>query len=126
MKLDCKFHSLDYSQALVDFTEKRFQKLKKFEMKPVDVHVTYSADRHNKLVEVYFNSVSGPVRAKASADTFENSVDKVLHKLVRQMGKEKSKVQNHKSPECTAESKLNAMNSLHEEVEDVEETETVG
>lgn len=123
MKLDCKFHSLDYSQSLVDFTEKRFQKLKKYEMKPVDVHVTYSADRHNKQVEVYFLGVSGPVRAKASSPTFENSVDMVLKKVVSQMGKEKGKIQHHKSREHTAESKLNSMKDLHGTGEEFTEDE---
>jgi len=92
MRFDCKFKHLEHSDSLVEYTESRFQKIKKFELKPTDVHITFSEERHKKSVEVYIKGLGTAIRASAYADNFNTSVDKVLSKVLRQMEKEKKKI----------------------------------
>jgi putative sigma-54 modulation protein len=106
MKLDCQFKSLDYSEALKLYAEDAIQKLKKFEMKPVNVQVIFSAQRHEKFVSVNITGGIKKYHATAHAEDFYESMDKVMHKLSRQMLKNKNRVQNHKKFFKSKEGKL--------------------
>ncbi len=106
MKLDCQFKSLDYSESLKEYAEEALQKLKKFEMKPVNVQIIFSAQRHKKFVSVTITGGVKKYQASASTDDFYDSVDKVVHKLSSQMSKIKSRTQNHKKFHRSKEGKL--------------------
>lgn len=99
MKFDIRFKGIEYSESLAQYTEERFDKIQKFEMKPVKVNVTYSTQRHHKCAEVYVQGVNSSFRASAKGENYYDCLDDVVRKLSRQMSKEKSKVQHHRHSE---------------------------
>ncbi len=97
MQFQVKFKGLDHSQALADHVSERFDKLDKFEIKPVKVQVTFSHVRQICRAEVYVKGVKTIFRAEASGSNYNEACEKVMKKLERQMEKEKSKVKHHKN-----------------------------
>lgn len=97
MQFIVKFKGLDHSQSLADHVTERFEKLGKFEIKPVKVQVTFSHIREICRSEVYVKGIKTIFRAEAHGDNYHEALDKVMKKLERQMEKEKSKVKHHKN-----------------------------
>ncbi|MCB0363482.1 MAG: ribosome-associated translation inhibitor RaiA, partial [Bdellovibrionales bacterium] len=77
------------------------QKLAKYELKPENVHVTFSAERHRKKVEMHIFGRDVSMTAKSFGESFYEAVDLVVDKLYRQMKKHKQKVKSHRSMEKT-------------------------
>lgn len=101
MKISYQFKSLDWSESLVQYTEEKLQRLVKFEMKPVHIHVTYGAERHSKTVEMHILGGTTSIAARGEGESFQAVVDQVALKLQRQMSKHKQRKKNHHSPEYT-------------------------
>ena len=97
MQFDVRFKGIGYSRSLAEYVEEKFQKLEKFEIKPITVHVTFRAERYVKMAEVYVKGLNMPFKAKGAGETYMDCLDAVLRKLWRQMAKEKSKVKRHKN-----------------------------
>lgn len=97
MQFDIRFKGIGYSRSLVEYTEGKFAKLEKFEIKPITVNVTFRAERYNKMAEVYVKGLNSPFRAKGAGETYLDALDAVLRRLWRQMAREKSKVKRHKN-----------------------------
>jgi ribosomal subunit interface protein len=96
MKLEYTFLHVDTSDALVEHFQSRFEKLLKFEMKPMDVHVIFSSQRHECIVDVQIMEGRRKYKAQGIANDFDRSVDMVVNKLWRQMSKEKKKLKDYK------------------------------
>lgn len=96
MKLEYTFLHVDTSESLVDYFESKFEKLLKFEMKPMDVHVIFSGQRHECIVDVQIMEGRRKYKAQGISGEFGRSVDMVVNKLFRQMSKEKKKLKDHK------------------------------
>ncbi|MCM2282411.1 MAG: ribosome-associated translation inhibitor RaiA [Bdellovibrionaceae bacterium] len=109
MKLEYTFLHIDSSDALVEHFESRFGKLLKFELKPMDVQVVFSMERHECMVDV--NILEGRRKFKASgvSNDFYRSVDMVVNKLLRQMSKERRKLRDHKNADASHNGKLNRL-----------------
>lgn len=96
MKLEYTFLHVDTSDALVEHFQSRFEKLLKFEMKPMDVHVVFSQMRHECIVDVQILEGRRKYKAQGISTDFYRSSDMVVNKLWRQMSKEKKKLKDHK------------------------------
>lgn len=116
MKYDIKFKSIDHSSALVEYVQQRFDKLSKFEMKPLTVHVTFSEERYNCKAQVYIHGLNGKFRASQTSDSFQISVDLCLKKIERQLEREKSRIKSHHHYQHSAEAQLDEL--LVKEVRD--------
>ncbi len=114
MKFDVKFKSIDRSQALVDYVQARCEKLEKFAIRPLTIHVTFSEERHHCKAQIYIHGFQGSCRASHASDSFHVSVDFCLKKIERQLEREKSRIKAHHHYEHTAEAQLTAM-ALQEE-----------
>ncbi|MCC7406187.1 MAG: ribosome-associated translation inhibitor RaiA [Bdellovibrionales bacterium] len=114
MKVSCQFKSLQWSDALVDYTEEKLQKVKKFELKPIQVHVTFSAERHRKSVEMHIVGHSVSISGRGYADNFNEAVDSVVAKVTRQLSKRKQKIKKHKSFELSNAGQLDLVNAQME------------
>lgn len=101
MNLNYNFRNLQWSDELVDYVESRFQKLHKFEVKPVHVHVTLCVERHERKVEVYARGGEAHFQAQATSDNFFEAIDKALQRMAKQMSKKKAKLKSHKCYERT-------------------------
>lgn len=106
MKFQFKFKGIDHSQSLCEHTAEKFERLEKFEMKPTQINVTFSAQKHEKKADVYIKGLNKSFRASAFADSYYDALDLVVKKIEKQMHKEKSKVQHHKNYEMTDEAHL--------------------
>lgn len=97
ISLDFKFTYRKTKKAadLADYVQDRFAKLEKFELKPVHVNVTFSAERHDCCVLVFIQGSEISFRAEAKSDSFPDAIDLVVAKLVKQMARKKSRVQDH-------------------------------
>jgi putative sigma-54 modulation protein len=106
MKFQFKFKGIDHSQSLCDHVAEKFEKLEKFEMKPTQVNVTFSASKHERKADVYVKGLHKTFRASAHGESYYDAVDMVASKIEKQMSKEKSKVQHHKNPALSHEARL--------------------
>lgn len=101
MKVDYSFKHLDASQALMGYTGERLEKIEKFETKPMDVHVVYSMQRHECMIEVTVLDGRRKFKATSISNDFYKAVDNMINKLTRQMSKGKKKLKYHKRPELS-------------------------
>ena len=120
VKLECRFKSIDRSNSLVEYAQNRFEKIEKYELKPVTVQVTFSAERQNKSVEVNVQGLNIHYKAISKGFDFYDGVDKALQKLLGQMSKQKNKVQRHKNYAKSHEGRMENINNQLEWVDPVE------
>jgi len=106
MKLEYTFLHVDSSDALVSHFENRLAKLVKFELKPMDIHVIFSMERHVCYVDVTI--LEGRRKFKATGDDadFYRAVDKAVNKLHRQMAKDRRRLREHRNPEASDAGKM--------------------
>lgn len=109
MKLEYTFLHVDASEALVEHFESRFAKLLKFELKPMDVDVVFSMERHECIVDVHILEGRRKFKATGVSNDFYRSADMVVNKLLRQMSKERRRLREHKNVDASHEGKLNRL-----------------
>ncbi len=97
MRIDFKFRHANPSEELTSYVSERVAKLEKFEMKPVRVEFTFSAEKKRKRVDIHVRGQDIEMHAHSEAETFFEGVDKALEKMAKQLAKKKSKVQDHKA-----------------------------
>lgn len=96
MRIDFKFRHSNPSEELTSYVSERVSKLEKFEMKPVRVEFTFSAEKNRKRVDIHARGQDIEMHAHSEAETFFECVDRALDKMAKQLAKKKSKVQDHK------------------------------
>lgn len=114
MKFDVKFKSIDHSHALVEYVKERCEKLKKYAIRPLTVHVTFSEERYNCKAQVYIHGFQGECRASHASDSFHVSLDLCLKKIERQLEREKSRIKSHHHYQHSAEAQLEQLALLEE------------
>src|SRR5690606_33075322 len=92
MKLEYTFLHVESSEPLVEHFQERFSKLLKFELKPMDVQVVFSTERHECIVDVNILEGRRKFKAHGVSGDFYRSVDMVVNKLLRQMSKERKRL----------------------------------
>ena len=97
MKIEIQFKSLEHSPSLAEYTADRLQKLDKLAMKHKKARVHFSAVRFLKQVEIVIYGNGATLSASAKSDDFHTAVDLAVHKLMRQLEKQKSIIQRHKN-----------------------------
>jgi putative sigma-54 modulation protein len=96
MRIDFKFRHSPQSEELTSYVSERIAKLEKFEMKPVRVEVTFSAEKTCKRVDVHVRGDNIEMHAHCEAETFFEGIDLALEKIAKQLSKKKARVQSHK------------------------------
>lgn len=97
MRIDFKFRHANPSEELTSYASERVAKLEKFEMKPVRVEFTFSAEKNHKRVDIHARGQDIEMHAHSEGDTFFEGVDRALEKMAKQLSKKKAKVQDHKA-----------------------------
>lgn len=97
MKLVIHTIQFDAERALLDFLQKKVDKLEKFYDKFVDGEVFLKVEkgdrgRENKVVEIKLSIPGGSLFAKEVAASFEVGIDEAVESLRRQIRKHKDKV----------------------------------
>jgi putative sigma-54 modulation protein len=97
MKVDIQSIHFDAHQKLLDFINKKIEKVGTYyeDIRSIDVYLRLEkdAEKDNKTVEVKINLNHNPIFAKEHSSTFEAATDMVLDKLVAQVKKHKEKLQ---------------------------------
>ena len=96
MRIDFKFRHSPPSDELTSYVSERIDKLQKFEMKPVRVDFTFTAEKAVKRVDIHVRGQDIEMHAHCEADDYFTAVDIALEKIARQLSRKKAKVQAHK------------------------------
>ncbi len=98
--MNVRIKALDFKadKKLVDFIEKKVEKLSKFYDSIVSADVKLCLEkeenRENKVVEIKISVPQNELFAKRNSKSFEESVDEVVEALRRQLKKYKEKQNN--------------------------------
>ena len=98
MKIRTHSIRFDADQKLLDFIQKKLDKLEKFYDKLVDGEVFLRLNNssvENKVVEIKLNIPGGQLFAKETSSTFEAATDAATEALRRQIKKTKEKELNN-------------------------------
>lgn len=84
----------DVSEATKERTEHKLSKLDKFFKNDSEAHITFSKDKHASYVTEVTIDYNGVVfRAEQAAEDLYSSVDKVIDVILRQITKNKTKIE---------------------------------
>jgi putative sigma-54 modulation protein len=95
--MNIKVHTLhfDADQKLIDFTQKKVEKLIKFYEGIVGAEVIFKLDKNskdeNKITEIKLEIPGNDLFAKRQCKTFEEATDEVIDALKKQLTKHKEK-----------------------------------
>ncbi len=96
MKLQMHSIHFDADHKLLDFIQKKVDKLETYYDRIIDgevfLRVERDGNRENKVVEIKLNSPGNQFFAKDNSKTFEAGVDHVVEGLRRQLKKHKEKL----------------------------------
>jgi len=85
----------DADQKLIDFTQKKIEKLLKFYENVVGAEITFRLDKsskdENKIAEIKLEIPGNDLFAKRQCKTFEEATDEVIDALKKQLTKHKEK-----------------------------------
>ncbi len=99
MKLQMHSIHFDADQKLLDFIQRKVDKLETYYDRIIDgevyLKVENDGNRENKIVEIKLNSPGNQFFAKEQARSFEAGVDDVVEGLRRQLKKHKEKLYAH-------------------------------
>ena len=96
MKLQMQSLKFDADQKLLDFVQKKADKLDLFFDKIIDGEVAFKLDKdetnENKIVEMKLNVPGTTLFAKEKSKSFEAAADQAIEALRRQLKKHKGKL----------------------------------
>lgn len=96
MKLQMQSLKFDADQKLIDFVQKKADKLDLFFDKIIDGEVAFKLDKdetnENKIVEMKLNVPGSTLFAKEKSKSFEAAADQAIEALRRQLKKHKGKL----------------------------------
>lgn len=118
MKVIISGRNMNVSEPLKDTVQSKLEKLDKFFHKELEAQVTLSMEKSRNIIEVTIPVNGSILRAEESTEDMYTSIDKVVDKLIRQLRKQKNKLENRgnryetirfeniKADESTEESKI--------------------
>ncbi|WP_421874873.1 ribosome hibernation-promoting factor, HPF/YfiA family [Marinoscillum sp.] len=99
MKLQMHSIHFDADHKLVDFIQRKADKLDTFYDRIIDgevfMRLEKDDDRENKLLEIKLNIPGGQLFAKEKSKSFEAAADEAVESLRRQLKKHKEKLYAH-------------------------------
>ena len=99
MKLQMHSIRFDADQKLIDFIQKKADKLDKFFDRIIDGEVFMRLDKdnnmENKIIEIKLNMPRNQIFAKERSRTFEAAADLAIEALKKQIVKHKEKIMSH-------------------------------
>lgn len=108
MKVGFAFRNVDSSDMLMEYMTERLEKLGRFEMNPMDVHIVVSKVSHECSIDVTMIEGRRKYKAVATTDDFYRAADMCVNKLQRQLSKERRRTHdmNQRRPELSTEGKI--------------------
>lgn len=84
-------HDVEITEALHDFTTKKFEKLQKHSEHITSVHVFLTVDKLDQKAEATVHIPGHEVFAHANSEDMYKTIDLLMDKLIRQLDKHKGK-----------------------------------
>ena len=94
MNIKITGRSIEVTDAMKDYIEKRLERLEKFEGKNTDVNVVCSVEREDQIAEIQINHDGEFLRVEERNADFYAAIDLALDRAERQLRKEKEKLKN--------------------------------
>ncbi len=95
MKAIVQSVNFNADQSLIEFAERKVEKLEKFYEKIIDVEiflkVQQTSEKENKIVEIKVNVPGDELMDKKDAKTFEEGISLAVDSLKRRLKKKKEK-----------------------------------
>jgi putative sigma-54 modulation protein len=85
MNINITFRHVDATEAIKNHATDKVAKLQKFLRQPMTARVTLSVETHEQVAEVRISSGSEHHEAKERSQDMYQAIDKVIHKLERQI-----------------------------------------
>jgi putative sigma-54 modulation protein len=98
MRIDFKFRHAPHSDELTNYVNERVDKLERFEMRPVRVEFTFSAEKEVRRVDIHVRGQDIEMHAHAETEDYFSGVDIALEKIARQLARKKAKIKDRKAP----------------------------
>lgn len=95
MQISVTFRHMEASEALKKHIHEKFEPLKKYLIKPIEVHVTLSVEKFRHTAEIVLNEQNFQAKALETTNDMYASIDLTIHKIEKQLKKHKDKIQEH-------------------------------
>lgn len=101
MQCRFSFKHMKSSQKLIDYAERKItQKMTTFMTKPIEAHITFSEQKHEKHIHISVLGGDGfNIQIEAEAKDGLAVIDSGVSKLEAQLRKKKGKITHHKNAE---------------------------
>ena len=86
---------MDSTEALKDYINSKLDHVKKFLIKPRQIHATLSVEKFRHTAEFTLSEQNFKATAIETTDDMYASIDKAIHKLEAQVKKHKNKLKEH-------------------------------
>lgn len=93
MQIQFTGQNVEITQALRNFTEEKFERIKRFTNMISNIHVTFNIDKFRQIAEAHIKLHGGEIHARSEADKMYDSIEDLVDKLVKQLTKYKEKHQ---------------------------------
>jgi putative sigma-54 modulation protein len=96
MQLSLSGHHVDITDAIRDYTNSKFDKIKRHFDKVIDVHVILSVEKLEQKAEATIQLNGTKVFAEDTQENMYAAIDTLVDKLDRQVMKHKEKMKSHR------------------------------
>lgn len=96
MQLSLSGHHVDITDAIRDYTNTKFDKIKRHFDKVIDVHVILTVEKSNQKAEATIQLNGSKIFAEDSQENMYAAIDALVDKLDRQVVKHKEKLNAHR------------------------------
>ncbi|MBL4743880.1 MAG: ribosome-associated translation inhibitor RaiA [Cycloclasticus sp.] len=96
MQLDLSGHHVDITDAIRDYTNNKFSKIKRHFDKVIDIHVVLSVEKLEQKAEATIQLNGSKIFAEDTQENMYAAIDTLVDKLDRQVIKHKEKKNAHR------------------------------
>jgi putative sigma-54 modulation protein len=96
MQIEITGHHVDVTDALRDYCQTKFDRLKRHFDKVINVHVILTVEKKVQKAEATLHISGNDVHAEAESEDMYASIDTLIDKLDRQIMKHKEKMTEHR------------------------------
>jgi len=95
MQISITFRHMEATDALRDYVDDKINNLKKYLIKPTEVHVILSVEKFRHRAEIVLLEQNFKASADETTDDMYATIDSAIHKIETQVRKHKQKLQSH-------------------------------
>jgi putative sigma-54 modulation protein len=105
LSLAIKGRNVEINKALREYLKKKTESLKKYLANIDNIRILLYREKYQHICEVIIHSKGVLIKGKDKARDVRTCIDKVIHKIVRQLKRYKDKLKNHKPSKLDKELK---------------------